>query len=204
MTPFFAPVFLDIGGTPGQTRSPKGNTDMSDKTNKSRRKFLELATVGMGAGVALVVSVPVGKFLLFPVGKRVVTSPTDPIYVIESGKLVAGGAPVKVQLVGEGVRNAWLVSDKVALGSAWLRRQEDGKLVAMSSVCPHLGCAIGYQGSNNKFLCPCHNSEFAVDGKKLSGPAKRGLDSLPTEEKDGGVWITFKRFRQDIAEKVEA
>ena len=48
---------------------------------------------------------------------------------------------------------------------------------AMSAECNHFGCDVELQGE--KFVCPCHQSEFALDGELLMGPASEPL--LPFE-----------------------
>ena len=41
-------------------------------------------------------------------------------------------------------------------------RQGEGRtaadFLALSSTCPHLGCSVHWEGHNNRFFCPCHNS----------------------------------------------
>lgn len=44
------------------------------------------------------------------------------------------------------------------------------EIVALSDVCPHLGCKVRYYSSAAKFLCPCHGGVFDKDGKAVSGP----------------------------------
>lgn len=53
--------------------------------------------------------------------------------------------------------------------------REDGGFRAMSGVCTHLGCTVNHVGSGYK--CPCHGSVFDEQGRVLSGPAPRALDS---------------------------
>ncbi|HYX43345.1 MAG TPA: Rieske (2Fe-2S) protein [Pyrinomonadaceae bacterium] len=50
----------------------------------------------------------------------------------------------------------------------------------VSAVCPHEGCEVDWSGDERKFQCPCHDSVFGADGTRLSGPAQRGLDQMPT------------------------
>ena len=58
------------------------------------------------------------------------------------------------------------------------RRGDTGKasdFIALSSVCPHLGCMVRWEPHNNRFFCPCHNGVFDLKGIAISGPpAKAG------------------------------
>ena len=57
--------------------------------------------------------------------------------------------------------------------------------VLFSPICPHLGCYYNYDASANKFVCPCHGSQFDQYGARLAGPTARGLDPLPLREQSG-------------------
>lgn len=46
---------------------------------------------------------------------------------------------------------------------------------ALSATCTHLGCMTRYEKENNRIFCPCHGSQFAVDGQVTGGPAPRPL-----------------------------
>lgn len=61
-----------------------------------------------------------------------------------------------------------------AEGRFYLVRTEAG-LLALHKVCTHLDCLLGWDEQNNRYLCPCHGSQFAADGQVLSGPAERSL-----------------------------
>lgn len=61
------------------------------------------------------------------------------------------------------------------------RRGDSGTaddFVALSSVCPHLGCQVHWEGVNNRFFCPCHNGAFDPNGKTTEGPPKAAGQSL--------------------------
>ncbi len=171
---------------------------------QSRRRFLKIATGAIGGAIGVVMAVPLLRYFLFPLGRRTVTSSAEPVDVGAAGAIVAGEAPVKVVITAKSVRDAWGTTRDVKLGAAWLvRSRDDGALRAFSTVCPHLGCAIGYDDAKKEFQCPCHTSAFGPDGVKRGGPSKRGMDPLPVEEKDGRVLVTYKKFRTDIAEREE-
>jgi cytochrome b6-f complex iron-sulfur subunit len=52
---------------------------------------------------------------------------------------------------------------------------EEGVL-AIYKVCTHLGCLYSWSDQGNKFVCPCHGSQFQKDGEFITGPAPRSLD----------------------------
>jgi cytochrome b6-f complex iron-sulfur subunit len=64
-----------------------------------------------------------------------------------------------------------------------LTRMGDGEaaedFIALSSVCPHLGCQVHWESQNDRFFCPCHNGAFDAQGKPLAGPVKDAQQSLP-------------------------
>jgi menaquinol-cytochrome c reductase iron-sulfur subunit len=105
----------------------------------------------------------------------------------------------RVSLVADH-RDAWTMEKQVQLGAAWLRRKGDA-VQAWSVTCPHLGCAVDRRASGPGFNCPCHDSSFDADGRRLDGPSPRDLDSLSTKVEDGFVLVDFQRFRQGTPDK---
>ena len=55
-------------------------------------------------------------------------------------------------------------------------RKEDGETVALSSVCPHLGCIVNWNNSMKTWDCPCHGSRFTSSGDVIAGPAESSLE----------------------------
>ena len=45
----------------------------------------------------------------------------------------------------------------------------------LNAVCTHLGCVVPWNKSENKFMCPCHGSQYDATGKKVRGPAPLSL-----------------------------
>jgi menaquinol-cytochrome c reductase iron-sulfur subunit len=167
--------------------------DDDEPPREDRRRFLKVATCALGGGIGVTVAAPAVSYLLYPIGKRTVTAAAEPIDAIAVDAL--GTNPVRVPLRARSLRDAWTSSNDVPLGAAWVRRDEKGEVHALSSVCPHLGCAVAFSPPTGDFRCPCHDSAFSVNGDHRRGPAERGLDPLPLEVKDGRVYITWVRFR---------
>jgi cytochrome b6-f complex iron-sulfur subunit len=55
------------------------------------------------------------------------------------------------------------------------------KLIAVNSKCTHQGCDVKWMPGEKKYDCPCHDAEFAADGKVLKGPASRPLATYPVK-----------------------
>jgi menaquinol-cytochrome c reductase iron-sulfur subunit len=162
-----------------------------------RRRFLKVATCAVGGGIAATVIVPVTRLVLGPAGRTTVTMPTDPIDLGAADRLPIGPTWRKLDVIAPVVKDAWLSARDVVLGAAWVRRPAESQVQALSAVCPHLGCAVAWDGKS--FLCPCHDSRFTADGDAIAGtgPAKRGLDPLPIEIKDGRLRVTWIRYKLD-------
>ena len=64
--------------------------------------------------------------------------------------------------------------------------------LALSSICPHLGCRVHWEAHNDRYFCPCHNGVFDPDGKAVSGPPAadgQDLPRYPLMVADGALYI---------------
>ncbi len=66
-------------------------------------------------------------------------------------------------------------------------RDADGELHERLAVCPHLGCVVGWNPTEQTWDCPCHGSRFDAMGKVINGPANRDLAIPDDDEPEGGV-----------------
>jgi thiosulfate dehydrogenase [quinone] large subunit len=71
-------------------------------------------------------------------------------------------------------------------------RPGSSTFVAFDAVCPHAGCAVGYDPAQKVIICPCHGSQFnASTGAVEVGPAATGLKKLGIAEgPDGQLYVT--------------
>jgi Rieske Fe-S protein len=167
----------------------------------ARRGLLKAITTLLGAAIGAVLAWPIVRYVVFPAGRRTVQGGGDPVPVADESAVVAG-KPLRVEVVVPERRDAWAKQTDVRLGAAWILRGGDGKLTAFTTTCPHLGCAVDWDEAGKVFRCPCHTSAFGLDGARLAGPAKRGLDPLEVAVgEDGKVRVKFERFVGDSAER---
>ena len=102
--------------------------------------------------------------------------------------------------------DAWNRYRNVEVGTVWLRRidKADG-VMALSSICPHLGCAVDFRATNQDFYCPCHTSAFSLQGDPLNEIPPRSMDQLETRlkpETGDTIWLKYQKFRATIPEKI--
>ena len=55
------------------------------------------------------------------------------------------------------------------------------QLLAVNPKCTHNGCTVKWMAGEKKYDCPCHDAEFAANGKVLKGPAKESLATYPAK-----------------------
>jgi cytochrome b6-f complex iron-sulfur subunit len=63
----------------------------------------------------------------------------------------------------------------------------DSKEIAtygLNAVCTHLGCVVPWSVAENKFICPCHGSQYDATGKVVRGPAPLSLALVHTQITD--------------------
>ena len=69
--------------------------------------------------------------------------------------------------------------------------EKDGTLrdYAINAVCTHLGCVVPWNRAANKYMCPCHGSQYDETGKVVRGPAplSLALAHLNVDESDNVV-----------------
>lgn len=51
--------------------------------------------------------------------------------------------------------------------------RDGSRIAAISTTCTHLGCIVAPSATG--FQCPCHGSQFDVDGNVTGGPAPKSL-----------------------------
>ena len=77
---------------------------------------------------------------------------------------------------------------KAQFGVWVVNAEYDGvrQIVALKSVCTHLGCTPNWLEAEQKFKCPCHGSGFYKDGINFEGPAPRPLERFAIRLADDG------------------
>jgi Rieske Fe-S protein len=165
----------------------------------TRRRLLETITGALATLVGVAIAVPAAAFLTFPTRKRTVFGGDEPLDVAKLDALPEG-KPVRVTVTAPMRRDAWTSIPDVTLGACWLVRSGES-VRAMSTVCPHAGCAIDWDERGKSFVCPCHDSRFSLVGERQSGPSPRPMDALDVDVKEGRVAVAWRRFKTATSKK---
>jgi cytochrome b6-f complex iron-sulfur subunit len=72
----------------------------------------------------------------------------------------------------------------------------DGGFMAVYHRCTHLGCTVPWDATAQKFICPCHNSQFDQEGMVENPPAPRPLDLFAVSIESGKVQVDTGNLRQ--------
>ena len=103
--------------------------------------------------------------------------------------------PAQFKIGAPGDYQAGMVSDRwVKEYQVWVIREKDA-LYALLTVCTHLGCLTGFFPGEGLFKCPCHGSNFSLEGDPVAGPAPVPLYRLYAE---------FERRRADSGRQESA
>ena len=171
----------------------------------TRRDFYQAGTLLLSGLIGLVLSVPGVAYLVSPLRKG--TEEGEGFESLTRLSQLKAGEPRAFAIIAD-TQDAWVRYPKEPIGSVWLIRQPEGvepPVLAFSAECPHLGCAINLGADAKHFICPCHTSAFAMDGKPMNKIPPRPMDRLDVElskDADPIVRVRFQRFRTLAEEQI--
>jgi menaquinol-cytochrome c reductase iron-sulfur subunit len=181
----------------GERKSaPSPASASADSGRVARRRFLGWATGTLVALAGLVLGVPFIDSLIGPSLRR-------------KKRRFARATSLDGLPTGDpkDVTYTALTSDafilETEMRSVWVVKHSPTDATVFSPICPHLGCRYDWHPEQGRFVCPCHGSVFALDGKVLDGPAPRPLDTLPHKIEGHELWVEWERFKVGIPEKIE-
>jgi nitrite reductase/ring-hydroxylating ferredoxin subunit len=164
----------------------------------SRREFL-LTSACAGAGVCAGLSAgcggqeqggsspndPIGDPSFYP------TSPRQPMGPMDNDMPVCGstsGLLAGPQASTLDINTAVQVQSRI-----FICRNSNGTY-ALDLTCPHAGCQPALNPGQQIWICPCHGSQFQIDGTYILGPAGRSLRRFYVcKGSDGRLYIDTNR-----------
>ena len=162
---------------------------------ESRRSFLGVLLGVASATIGVLLGIPVVRYLLYPLTSGSNTAAWSPAGSVSavSASLVPLSRTLHLK-EPDGWRETESSPTVYLIGKG-------AKVQALSAICPHLGCSVPWDASRNAFVCPCHGGVFGPDGAYVSGPPRRGMDTLETKVINGNVMVKYQTFRLDVPNK---
>jgi cytochrome b6-f complex iron-sulfur subunit len=156
----------------------------SNVPDMGRRQFMNLLSFGAVTGTAIGGLYPVIKF-----------------FIPASSGSGGGGVTAKDALGNDIIVSDYLTDHPVGDRSlvqglkgdpTYLVVTEDKTLTnyGINAVCTHLGCVVPWNANENKFMCPCHGSQYNSEGKVVRGPAPLSLALANATVTDDKVSLT--------------
>ncbi|MHC4268886.1 MAG: QcrA and Rieske domain-containing protein [Planctomycetota bacterium] len=167
-----------------------------------RRNFLKTCSMVLTSLIGIGYAVPLIRAFISPATKDTVSGSTGLTEIgdISSFQL---NVPKKIAIKGTKI-DAWTKFPPTEIGAVWIVMDKSNGFTVFSSICPHLGCGVDWDKNTGKFICPCHDSYFGIEGNVLSGPSPRGMDTLETDIKEGKLFVKFQKMKLGISKKILA
>ncbi len=167
-----------------------------------RNKFLEISTIGVGAVIGGIVTLPVLGFMIGPAFLKQGDPDHDigPITDYPEGKFVVTTFTLEA-VQGAVTRRTVYVRNNGQLNGL-------PSLTILTNHCAHLGCPVQPNGpldpknatkykdvslvpaiSLAGFGCPCHGGQYDTEGNRVAGPPVRALDRYAFSIRNGNIFI---------------
>jgi len=161
--------------------------EAQDEDGASRRDFLYLATIGVGAAGAAAFAWPIIDSMNPAADVLALSSIEVDLSAIEVGQSVTvkwRGKPVFIRRRSIDEINAARADDTADLVDPQpdAARVQKAEWLVMVGVCTHLGCIpLGQKtgeprGDFGGWFCPCHGSHYDTSGRIRKGPAPKNLE----------------------------
>ncbi|WP_042229421.1 ubiquinol-cytochrome c reductase iron-sulfur subunit [Paenibacillus popilliae] len=83
---------------------------------------------------------------------------------------------------------------------AWISKDENGDIFALSPICKHLGCTVNWNSNpkyKDQYFCMCHGAHYTKEGKQLA-VARAPLDEYIMKIENGFVYLGDKIPNQHV------
>ncbi|WHX47354.1 ubiquinol-cytochrome c reductase iron-sulfur subunit [Paenibacillus woosongensis] len=150
----------------------------------SRRQFLTYTLGGATAFMVGGAALPMVRFAVDPILQK--KGEGTFVKVVEVSKITTEPQEFTFELQQQ---DGWYSSTASLV--AWIRKDESGNIYALSPICKHLGCTVGWNTNESfpeQYHCPCHGAHYTKEGKQLA-VASAPLDEYKVMLKDDWVYL---------------
>jgi cytochrome b6-f complex iron-sulfur subunit len=140
----------------------------------TRRAFLAAAGAA-GLAYTAALGYPIYRYLASPAEMAMSATAVTEVMLKDAQKLPAGA----------------VLMFKFGTSPAMLIHHEDGRWVALTAVCTHLGCTVQYEPQADRIHCACHGGVYnPYTGANVSGPPPKPLKLFKVAVNDTAVEVS--------------
>jgi menaquinol-cytochrome c reductase iron-sulfur subunit len=170
----------------------------------TRSKFLEASTLGLGAAIGAVVTLPVLGFMVLPSFTNLDEQDADlgPLENFPEGEFVIA-TYLAVPELGEVSRRTVFVRYNGLVENPARAGRPEPSFTILYSRCVHMGCPVQPNGPIDEeartnigdvelrpvlaqsFGCPCHGGLYDSEGRRTAGPPVRSMDRAEYSIRNG-------------------
>jgi Rieske Fe-S protein len=110
-------------------------------------------------------------------------------YLVPPAAIDLGGDSVVAAKVGDLKPNSGKIF-RFGSRPGLLVLTNEGEYRAMSAVCTHLNCTVQYRNDARQVWCACHNGFYDLNGRNVSGPPPRPLESYDVHIKGDEIFVS--------------
>jgi menaquinol-cytochrome c reductase iron-sulfur subunit len=157
----------------------------STEDTLSRRGFFMKLGILFNGVAAMVVAVPIVRFLLSSVARGQEKGYLSWVRLGDVSNFPEGETRMAT------FRNPFVMptDGKTVDTVCWVRRISGDQFQVFAINCAHLGCPVRWFTQSGLFMCPCHGGAYYRDGSRASGPPERGLFEYPYRIENGVLTI---------------
>ena len=200
------PSSTSAAGAPRADEGPPGmplpeEQEVEEVHTYPRSVFLEISTLGLGAAIGGLITLPVLGFAVLPsfTGEDIPDVDLGPVENFPEGQFVVA-TYMEDPAAGEISRRTAFIRNNGMLG-------DRASYTVLYSRCVHLGCPVQPSGpvddeakkeyktvtitpaQPSGFVCPCHGGAYDNEGRRTAGPPVRSMDRFEFYVRDGNLWL---------------
>jgi menaquinol-cytochrome c reductase iron-sulfur subunit len=137
----------------------------------TRRALLVKLGIFFNGFIALVLAVPIVRYLLSPIAREK-KGAYDAWVALGNLEQFPSGQ-TRLATYRNPVVNPW--DGDTGDIPCWVRNVDGQNFQVFAINCAHLGCPVRWFPQSSLFMCPCHGGVYYQDGSRASGPPERGL-----------------------------
>ena len=148
---------------------------VEETNDKTTRRFFVAAAGAAGLAYTAALAYPIYRYLASPAEMAMEATAVTEVTLKDAQKLPLGS----------------VLMFKFGAAPAMLIHHEDGRWIALTAVCTHLGCTVQYEPQADRIHCACHGGVYnAETGANVSGPPPKPLKLFKVAVGDAGVEVS--------------